>query len=147
LTARVRKTRCQSPDRIELADQHSGSRRGGLTDLIERELGEALESHRRHPYPEPAASVVPVPFERGPLGQRQQRVGEPVDTRDASVRVVDRGRQRADRDLNDLRDAELAILGERAVTADVNPKVNRGLDRANVARGSSRGLIYFRLTS
>ena len=52
-------------DHIELADQHSGRGRGGLTDLIERKLDEALEPHRRHPYPEPAASVVPVPFSGG----------------------------------------------------------------------------------
>jgi hypothetical protein len=29
-------------DRFELSDQDSGRRRRGLTDLIERELGEAL---------------------------------------------------------------------------------------------------------
>jgi len=29
----------------------------------------------------------------------------------------------------------------------VNPKINRGLDQANVARGPSRGPIYFGLTS
>jgi hypothetical protein len=38
LTAPVWKPRCQPSDRIELADQHGGSRRGGLMDLIEREL-------------------------------------------------------------------------------------------------------------
>src|ERR1035441_6256753 len=42
LTAGVRKSRCQPTDRVELADQYSGRRRRGLTDLIERELGEAL---------------------------------------------------------------------------------------------------------
>ena len=87
--------------------------------------------HRRHPYPEPAARIVPVPFERGPLGQREQRVGEPVDTRHASERIVDRGRQRADGDLNHLRDAELAILGQGVVPADVNSTINRGLERAD----------------
>ena len=42
LTAGVRKSRCEPANRFELADQYSGSRRRGLTDLIERELGEAL---------------------------------------------------------------------------------------------------------
>src|ERR1017187_6548256 len=50
LTAGVRKSRRQPADRIELMDQHSGRRRGGLTDLIERELDEALEPNRRHPH-------------------------------------------------------------------------------------------------
>ena len=62
LTARGRKSRCQPANRFE------------LTDLIECELGEALKPHRRHPYPEPAASVVPVPFEWRTFGQWQQRV-------------------------------------------------------------------------
>src|SRR5271165_7465931 len=42
LTAGLWKPRCQPTDGIELADQHSGSRRGGLTDLVECELDEAL---------------------------------------------------------------------------------------------------------
>ena len=91
LSAGVRKSRRQPADRVELADQHRGRRRGGLTDLIERELGEALEPHRRHPYAQPAASIVPVSFQRRPLGQREQSVGEPVDARHAGVRIVDRG--------------------------------------------------------
>ncbi len=41
-TAGVRKSRCQPANRVELADQYGGRRRRGLTDLIERELGEAL---------------------------------------------------------------------------------------------------------
>lgn len=135
LTAGVRKSRCQPADRVELVDQHSGRRRGGLTDLIERKLGEAIEPHRWNPDPEPAASVIPVPFERRPLGQREQRIGEPVDAGNAGERVVDRGRKRADRDLDNLRDAELAILGERAVTADMNSTINRCLERADVVRG------------
>ena len=109
LAGRVREPRSQPPDRIELADQYSGSRRGGLTDLIERELDEALEPHRRHPYPERTAGVVPVSRERGSLGEREQRVGEPVDARDAGERVVDRGRQSANRDLDDLRDSSPAL--------------------------------------
>jgi len=59
---------------------------------------------------------------------------EPVDARNAGERVVDRRRQRAYRDFNDLRDTELAILGERAVTADVNSTINRGFKRAGVLR-------------
>src|SRR5713226_6638795 len=96
-----------------------GSRRGGLTDLIERELGKVFEPHRRHPYPKAAATVVPVPFERRPLSQREQRVGEPVDARNARERIVDRRRQRTDSDLHDLRASELGILCKRTVTPDV----------------------------
>jgi len=87
LTAGIRKSRCQPPDRLELVDQYSGRRRGGLTDLIERELGEAFEPHRRHPDPESAASVIPVSLERGPPGQREQCIGEPVDARNAGTRT------------------------------------------------------------
>ncbi len=134
LMAGGQKSRSQPPYRLELADQDSRGGRGGLADLIECELGETFEPHGRHPYPEPAAGVVPVAFERGPLSERQQRVGEPVDARNAGERVVDRGRQRADRDLNNLRDSELAILGERAVTADVNPAIDRGFERAGLVR-------------
>ncbi len=71
LTAGVRKPWRQAVDGVELADEHSGRRRRGLTDLIERELDEPLETYRRHPHPEPAASVVPVALERRPLGQRE----------------------------------------------------------------------------
>jgi len=42
LTAPVRKSWCQTANQFELADQYGGRRRRGLTDLIERELGEAL---------------------------------------------------------------------------------------------------------
>lgn len=42
LTAGVRKSRGQPANRFELADQYGGRRRRGLTDLVERELGEAL---------------------------------------------------------------------------------------------------------
>ena len=42
LTAGFRKSRRQPGDRFELANQHRGRGRGGLTDLIECELGEAL---------------------------------------------------------------------------------------------------------
>jgi hypothetical protein len=70
----------------------------------------------------------------GPFGEREQRVGEPVDARNAGERVVDRRRQRADRDLDYLCDAKLAILSERAVTADANSAIDRGLDRAGVVR-------------
>ncbi len=42
LTASVRKPRRQPANRFELADQYGGRRRRGLTDLIERELGEAV---------------------------------------------------------------------------------------------------------
>ena len=42
LTAGVRKSRSEPANRFELADQYSGRRRRGLTDLIERELREAL---------------------------------------------------------------------------------------------------------
>src|ERR1700728_1815662 len=45
LTAGVRKSRSQSANRFQLTDQYSGRRRGGLTNLIERELGEALSPH------------------------------------------------------------------------------------------------------
>jgi len=90
LTAGFRKPRCQSADRVELADQHSGCRRGGLTNLIERELDKALDAHRPHPYPELATGVVPVSLKRGPLGEREQRVGEPVDAGNARERIVDR---------------------------------------------------------
>src|SRR6266446_5882310 len=65
LTAGFRKPRCQSADRVELADQHSGRRCGGLTNLIERELDKALDAHRPHPYPELATGVVPVSLKRG----------------------------------------------------------------------------------
>jgi K+-transporting ATPase ATPase C chain len=123
LAAGVRKSRCQPTNGLKLPDQHRGRRRGGLTDLIERELGEAFQPHRRHPYPKPAAHVVPVPFERGPLGQREQCVGKPVNAGNAGEGIVDRGRQRANRDLNHLRDAKLAVLGERAVTPDANSSV------------------------
>jgi hypothetical protein len=134
LTAGFRKPRGQPANRFELADQHGGRRRGSLTDLIECQLGEALQPHWRHPDPEPAASVIPVPFERRPLGERQQRVGEPVDASNAGVRIVDRGRQRADPDLNHLRDAELAILSKRAVTADVYSPIDRSLYGQSVYR-------------
>jgi hypothetical protein len=73
LTAGVRKSRCEPANRFELADQYSGRRHRGLTDLIERELGEPIEAHRRHPYPEAAGSVVPVSFERGPFGSSASR--------------------------------------------------------------------------
>jgi hypothetical protein len=42
LTAGVGKPQSQPRDRVELVNQDSGSSRRGLTDLIERELGEAL---------------------------------------------------------------------------------------------------------
>jgi hypothetical protein len=42
LTAGVRKSRCKPANRFELADQNRRRRRRSLTDLIERELGEAL---------------------------------------------------------------------------------------------------------
>ena len=71
------------------------------------------------------------PSSGGRSASVEQRVGEPVDARNAGERIVDRGRQRADRDLDDLRDAELAILGERAVAADVNSSINRGFERAD----------------
>src|ERR1700691_5526957 len=134
LTAGVRKSRCQPADSVELADEHGGRRRGGLADLIECKLGKALKPHRRHPYPESATIVVPVPFEWGTLGQREQRVSEPVDAGNAGERVVYRGRQSADRDLNDLGNAELTILGERAVTTDVNSASNRCFERADLVR-------------
>ena len=60
----------------------------------------------------------------GALGEREQRIGRPVDARNAGKRVVDRGRQRADRDLDHLRDTELAVLGERTVTADANAMID-----------------------
>lgn len=63
----------RAANRFELADQYSGRRHRGLTDLIERELGEPIEAHRRHPYPEAAGSVVPVSFERGPFGSSASR--------------------------------------------------------------------------
>ncbi len=108
LSAGVRKSRCQPTNCVELADEYGGRRRRSLTDLIECELGEALQSDRRHPHSEPATIVVPVAFQRRALGQRKQRVGEPVNAGNAGERIVDRGRQRADRDLNDLRDPKLA---------------------------------------
>jgi hypothetical protein len=80
------------------------------------------------------AGVVQVSFERGPLGQREQCVGEPVNARNAGERIVDRGPKRANGDLNDLCDAELAILGQRSVTADANSTINGGLESANVFR-------------
>jgi len=86
LTAGIRKSRRQPADRVELTDQHRGRCCGGLTDLIERELGEALKPHRWHPHPELAARVVPVPLQRRPLSQREQRVGEPVHASHAGVR-------------------------------------------------------------
>src|ERR1019366_2526434 len=59
---------------------------------------------------------------------------QPVDARNAGVGIVDRGRQRADRNLDDLSDAELAILRERAVTTDVNSTINRCLKLADFFR-------------
>jgi hypothetical protein len=125
LTAGVRKSRRKAGDRVKLADQHCRSRRGGLPDLIERQLAKALEPHRGHPYPEPTAFVVPVPSERGAFGQSEQRVGEPVNAGNACKRVINRGRQRTYGDLDDLCDAELAILRKRAVSADYDAMINR----------------------
>src|ERR1700735_2478398 len=136
--AGVRKAWCQSRDDVELVDQYSGRRSGGLTNLIERELGETLESHWWRAYSQPTAIVIPAPFERWPLGQCEQGVGEPVDTRNAGERIVDCGRQRADRDLNDLRNAELNILSKRAMAPDVNSTINRGFKRTNVLRWDDR---------
>jgi hypothetical protein len=72
------------------------------------------------------------PSSGGPLGEREQGVGEPVDTLHAGVGIVDRGRQRADRDLDNLRDAKLAILREGAVTADVNSMIERAFESIGV---------------
>lgn len=122
-----------------MADEHSRSRRGRLTNLVERKLDEALQPYRRHPHPEPATRVVPVSLEWRPLGRREQGVGEPVDTRHAGVGIVDRGRQRADRDFNDLCNAELTILSECAMATDVDSAMDRRLGRVSAARRNNCG--------
>lgn len=48
-----------------------------------------------------------------------------VERMKTSEDVVDRGRQGTNGNLDDLRDAELAILREGTVTADVNSTIDR----------------------
>jgi len=49
-------------------------------------------------------------LERERIGQQQERVAGPVDARDAREAIVDGRAQRPDRDLDNLRDAKLAVL-------------------------------------
>lgn len=71
LKAGIRKSRCQSADGLELANEHGWGRRRGLTNLIEGEFGEAIEPHWWHPYTKPTAGVSPIPFERRALSQSE----------------------------------------------------------------------------
>lgn len=127
LTASIRKSRRQPTDGVELTDKHGWRRCGRLTNLIEGEFGEAFKAHRRHPYTKLSASVVPIAFRRRAVSKSEQCISEPVDGGNACKSIIDCRRQRADRDLNHVRNAELTILSECAVTADVDSLINRYL--------------------
>ena len=51
---------------------------------------------------------------------RHHRRAEPVDAGESGVGVVDRGRQRTQRDLDDLRQRELDVLTQRPGVADLD---------------------------
>jgi len=139
LTAGVGKSRCQPKDRIELVDQHSGRRRRGLTDLIERELGEAA---RAAPAAFHTRSWLPVSYQLPSSGGRSASVSSASASQSTHATPVNVSLIAGD-------SARIAIsttcampnfniLGERAMTADVNSTINRGLERADAVRRDDR---------
>ena len=65
-----------------------------------------------------AGAIEPAAVVCRSLGGDEERVAHPVHTRDARERVVHGRAERADGNLDDLRDAELGILLEGAVSAE-----------------------------
>jgi len=64
------------------------------------------------------AALVAVDLRRRPLGRDlAEAFAEPVDAGERREGVVDRGRERPDRDLDELVDGEGEVLRERAVRA------------------------------
>src|SRR5208337_2473480 len=107
-----------SSDGVQDPNQHGGVIGGRLADLIERHLHQSLEPKRRDAQTHLAAAVVPASVAQGYIGCDEQRIRRPIDTCHARERVVDRWGECADRDLDDLRDAEFAVLLQTAVSPD-----------------------------
>ena len=110
--------RCLLPARACPRAGDGGVIGGRLADLIERRLHQSLEPERRHAHPHLAAAVVPASVAQRRIGYDEQGIRHPVDARHARERVVNRRRECSDRDLDDLRDAEFAVLLQNAVSPE-----------------------------
>src|SRR5882757_4450991 len=104
-------------ERIELSDHHRGHALTGLAYFLERALHKAVVADLVRDDSDETVLIAVHPI-RTPHGRYlAQRVPQPVDAGQSRERVIDRGRERAQGDFDELIDAEGDVLSERAVGA------------------------------
>src|SRR5262245_47147467 len=104
---------------LEKPDAHGGSACGRLADLIERAGREARQLQRGPGESDGAAAPIACASVLGHRRKGSQLVSQPVDTGQSGEGVVDGLAQRTQRNFHELGDAELEILLERPLRADL----------------------------
>ena len=92
---------------------------GIVPDLLERGIEQAIETHPRYHEPQHMRRSVIMRWRRRAAGPADHDTAELVDAADRRAGIVDRGRYRAQPDIDDLDDAELDILLHGAGRADI----------------------------
>src|SRR5688572_11352928 len=88
--------------------------------LTERQPQEVLPGWKRHDEAQSAPRVGERPRFDASTAQAQQEVADLIERLDGSRRVVDGGRQRSYRDIDEQADCVLRVLLERAFDAELN---------------------------
>ena len=92
--------------------------RAGLPDLVGGSLDEPLEGDHRLDDPDIPGRIPMHAVGQSVGGNPVKAVAEPIDAVQCGERVVDRGRERPDRHLDQLVDSEAGVLGEGPVGTD-----------------------------
>ena len=99
-------------ERLELAHQQCRHAEAGLPDLVERPSHEIVVAHLLTDDADGAVAVV-IGLGRGPhVPQLAQRIAQPVNACQCRIGVVDRWRERPNRDLDQLVHTESRVLGK-----------------------------------
>src|SRR5208282_4224076 len=107
-------------ERAHRPETDGGVRDGVMADLLESEIEQAVETDPRYGEAQDMRRIKKVAGRRGTTRPSDQNAGELIDAADRCRGIVDRGRERPQRDINDLDDAELDVLLHRPRRADVN---------------------------